>query len=50
MVGGPVPGTDDEIHIYRSGNLMRMEANEGKSYQITDLTNMRHTASRKVDV
>ena len=38
MVGGPVPGTDDEIHIYRSGNLMRMEANEGKSYQITDLT------------
>jgi hypothetical protein len=37
MVGGPIPGTEDEIHIYRSGNLMRMEGNEGKSYQITDL-------------
>jgi len=37
MVGGPVPGTEDGIHIYRSGNLMRMEANEGRSYQITDL-------------
>ncbi len=35
--GGPVPGTDDEIYIYRSGDLMRMEANEGKSFQITDL-------------
>lgn len=34
--GGPVPGTEDEIHIYRSGNLMRMEAHEGKSYQITN--------------
>jgi hypothetical protein len=37
MVGGPVPGTADPIHVYRSGNLMRMEAHEGKSYQITDL-------------
>jgi hypothetical protein len=37
MIGSPIPGTEDEIHIYRSGNLMRMEANGGKSYQITDL-------------
>ena len=37
MTGGPVPGTADPIHIYRSGDLMRMEANEGNSYQITDL-------------
>ncbi len=37
MIGGPTPGTEDEIHIYRSGNLMRMEANGGRSYQITDL-------------
>jgi hypothetical protein len=37
MTGGPVPGTDDSIHIYRSGNLLRMESNEGVSYQITDL-------------
>ncbi len=37
MAGGPVPGTEDEIHIYRSGNLMRMEATEGRTYQITDL-------------
>jgi hypothetical protein len=36
MAGGPVGGTESEIHIYRSGNLMRMEANEGRSYQITD--------------
>ena len=37
MTGGVAPGTDSEIHIYRSGNLMRMEANEGHSFQITDL-------------
>lgn len=37
MTGGPVPGTADEVHIYRSGNLMRMEGHEGKTYQITDL-------------
>ncbi|MBZ5666121.1 MAG: hypothetical protein LAO30_16100 [Acidobacteriia bacterium] len=37
MAGGPVPGTEDEIHIYRSGNLMRMEANDGRIYHITDL-------------
>jgi hypothetical protein len=37
MTGAPVPGQDDEVHIYRSGDLIRMEANEGNSYQITDL-------------
>ena len=37
MTGGVAPGTEAEIHIYRSGNLMRMEANEGRSFQITDL-------------
>jgi hypothetical protein len=37
MVGGPAPGDEAAIHIYRSGNLIRMEANEGHSYQITDL-------------
>ena len=36
MIGGPVPGTEDEIHIYRSGDLMRMEG-LGHSYQITNL-------------
>jgi len=37
VVGGPVPGTEDEIHIYRSGNLMRMEGRESRNYLITDL-------------
>jgi hypothetical protein len=37
MTGGVAPGTEAEIHIYRSGNLMRMEANEGRSFQISDL-------------
>src|ERR1700722_11000074 len=37
MAGAPVPGTDEEIHIYRSGERLRMEGREGLSYQITDL-------------
>jgi hypothetical protein len=37
MTGGPAPGTADEIHIYRSGNLLRMEG-PGKSYIIQDLS------------
>jgi hypothetical protein len=37
MTGGVAPGTESEIHIYRSGDLMRMEANEGRSFQVTDL-------------
>src|SRR5271157_5085759 len=37
MAGGPVPGTESEIHVYRSGNLMRMEGPARNSYQITDL-------------
>ncbi len=36
-VGGPVPGTEDQIHIYRSGNLLRMEGRESRNYLITDL-------------
>ncbi len=37
MTGGAVPGTDDEIHIYRSGALLRMEGLESHNYMITDL-------------
>jgi len=37
MIGGPVPGTEDPIHIYRSGNLMRMEGIGSVTYHITDL-------------
>jgi hypothetical protein len=37
VAGGPVPGTEDEIHIYRSGNLLRMEGRESRNYLITDL-------------
>jgi hypothetical protein len=37
VTGGPVPGTEDAIHIYRSGNLLRMEGREGRNYLITDL-------------
>jgi len=37
MTGGPVPGTDAEIHIYRNGNLLRMEGNDERSYVIQDL-------------
>ena len=37
MTGGPLPGTADQIHIYRSGKLMRMEGPGQKAYQITDL-------------
>ena len=37
MAGGPAPGNEDDIHIYRSGDLMRMEGREGRTYQITDL-------------
>jgi hypothetical protein len=36
MTGGPVPGHDWESHIYRSGNLMRMQGPVG-NYFITDL-------------
>jgi hypothetical protein len=36
MTGGPVPGHDWEGHIYRSGNLMRMQGPVG-NYFITDL-------------
>jgi hypothetical protein len=37
MSGGPVPAMSDEVHIYRSGDLMRMEGQNGKTYQISDL-------------
>jgi hypothetical protein len=38
MTGGPLPGGGWDGHIYRSGNLMRMEARTRvPSYQITDL-------------
>jgi hypothetical protein len=38
MTGGPVIGTAEEIHIYRHGNLLRMEGQEHHSYVIQDLT------------
>ncbi len=37
MIGLPTPGSEEEAHIYRSGDLMRMEGNEGRIYQISDL-------------
>jgi hypothetical protein len=37
MTGGPVPGTADEIHIYRSGNLLRMEGPDRNSFIVQDL-------------
>ncbi|MGA2426492.1 MAG: hypothetical protein ABSG07_21020 [Terriglobales bacterium] len=36
MTGGPVPGNNWDGHIYRSGNLMRMQGPVG-NYFITDL-------------
>jgi len=36
MTGGPVPGSDSDVHIYRSGNLMRIEGPVG-NYFVTDL-------------
>ena len=42
MTGGPVPGTADEIHIYRSGDKLRMEG-PGKSYLIQDLSKEKDT-------
>ena len=38
MTGGPIPGTADEIHIYRSGDLLRMEGPDRNSYIVQDLT------------
>jgi hypothetical protein len=36
--GGPLPGMDLDLHIYRSGNLMRMESDASvPEYYITDL-------------
>jgi hypothetical protein len=37
MVGGPLAGLQDPSHIYRSGDLMRMEANQGNIFHVTDL-------------
>ena len=39
MNGGPLPGLDSDIHIYRSGNLMRMQGLHAvPNYYVTDLT------------
>jgi hypothetical protein len=36
--GGPVPGLDSDVHVYRSGDLMRVEGTvKTPSYSITDL-------------
>ncbi len=37
VTGGPLPGDDDEIHIYRSKNLLRMEGHDQHSYVIQNL-------------
>jgi hypothetical protein len=37
MTKGVLTGGDWDGHIYRSGNLMRMEGREGRNYLITDL-------------
>jgi len=37
MTGGVAPGTADEIHIYRSGDMLRMQG-PGKSYIVQDLS------------
>ena len=47
MIGSPIPGTEDEIHIYRSGNLMRMEANGGKSSRLPIWGRARRTALQR---
>ena len=37
--GGPLPGMDEDRHIYRSGTLMRMEGDAAiPEYYVTDLT------------
>jgi hypothetical protein len=36
MTGGPVPGTADEIFIYRSGDKLRMQG-QAKNYIVQDL-------------
>jgi hypothetical protein len=38
MVGTVLPRDEREGHIYRSGNLLRMEGMENRGYFITDLT------------
>ena len=37
-VGSPLPDNADPAHLYRSGNMVRVEGRMGKSYQLTDLT------------
>jgi hypothetical protein len=42
--GGPVPGLDSDVHIYRSGNLMRAEGSDKlPGYFITDLVKRNDT-------
>lgn len=41
MTGGPVMGTADEIHIYRSGNMLRMEGPDRNSYIVQYLAKER---------
>ena len=43
MTGGPVPGTADEIHIYRSGDLLRMEGPDRHSYIVQNLSRQKDT-------
>lgn len=38
MIGSLMPGDEQEGHIYRSDNLLRMQGTEGRGYFITDLT------------
>jgi hypothetical protein len=42
--GGPVPGLDSDVHVYRSGNLMRAEGSDRlPGYFITDLAKRKDT-------
>ncbi len=43
--GGPVPGTEADVHFYRAGNLVRTEGvNPRPNYYVTDLTKLHSTS------
>jgi len=43
--GGPVPGTEADVHLYRAGNLVRTEGQVRlPSYYVTDLTELHSTS------
>jgi hypothetical protein len=43
--GGPIPGTEADVHFYRAGNLVRTEGRVAvASYYVTDLTTLHSTS------